>query len=101
MKELYPAIEEAKADVLGVYCLAVLTNKKMVPVSIVEALPWAYVAGLVRAARFGTTDAHGLGVVIQVNYLLEKGAIAVTWDGGCGRSWRSSRAASRTSPTTC
>jgi len=81
LKELYPTIEEAKADVLGVYCLAVLTNKKVVPVSIVEALPWAYVAGLVRAARFGTTEAHGLGVVIQTNYLLEKGAIAVTWDG--------------------
>jgi hypothetical protein len=81
LKELYPAIEEAKADVLGVYCLAVLTNKKVVPESIVEALPWAYVAGLVRAARFGTTEAHGLGVVVQVNYLLEKGAIAVTWDG--------------------
>jgi len=74
LKELYPAIEEAKADVLGVYCLAVLTNKKVVPVSVVEALPWAYVAGLVRAARFGTTEAHGLGVVIQVNYLLDQGA---------------------------
>ncbi|HLE60721.1 MAG TPA: hypothetical protein VI700_04225 [Thermoanaerobaculaceae bacterium] len=81
LKELYPAIEEAKADVLGVYCLAVLTNKGVVPVSVVESLPWTYVAGLVRAARFGTTEAHGLGVVIQTNYLLEKGAIAVAWDG--------------------
>jgi len=44
-------------------------------------LPWTYVAGLFRAARFGTTEAHGLGVVIQTNYLIEKGAIVVTPDG--------------------
>jgi hypothetical protein len=81
LKELYPAIEEAKADVLGVYCLAVLTNKNVVSVSVVEALPWTYVAGLFRGARFGAADAHGLGVVIQTNYLLEKGAITVTPDG--------------------
>jgi len=81
LKELYSAIEEAKADVLGVYCLAVLTNRGVVAVSVVDPLPWTYVAGLFRAARFGTTDAHGLGVVIQANYLLSKGAIAVTPDG--------------------
>lgn len=81
LKELYPAVEEAKADVLGVYNLAVLANKGVVPVSVVEALPWTYVAGLFRAARFGTTEAHGLGVVIQTSYLLDKGAIEVTPDG--------------------
>ncbi len=81
LKELYPAIEEAKADVLGVYNLAVLTNRGLVGVNVVEALPWTYVAGLFRAARFGTTEAHGLGVVIQANYLLSKGAIEVTPEG--------------------
>jgi len=81
LKELYSTIEEAKADVLGVYCLAVLTNRGVVAVSVVDPLPWTYVAGLFRAARFGTTGAHGLGVVIQANYLLSKGAIAVTPDG--------------------
>jgi hypothetical protein len=86
LKELYPAIEEAKADVLAVYNLAVLTQsdrnpRGVVPVRVVEPLPWTYLAGLFRAARFGTTEAHGLGVVIQTNYLLAKGAIAVTPDG--------------------
>jgi hypothetical protein len=82
LKELYPAIEEAKADVLGVYTLAVLGPPRgPVPVTVVESLPWTYVAGLFRAARFGAADAHGLGVVIQTNYLLAKGAIAVTPDG--------------------
>jgi len=81
LRELYPAIEEAKADVLGVYTLAVLANKHVVPESVMVPLPWTYVAGLFRAARFGTTEAHGLGVVIQTNYLIEKGAIVVTPDG--------------------
>jgi hypothetical protein len=81
LKELYPAIEEAKADVLGVYTLGVLANRDIVPASVMAPLPWTYVAGLFRAARFGTTDAHGLGVVIQANYLVEKGAIVVTPDG--------------------
>jgi hypothetical protein len=81
LKELYPAVEEAKADVLGVYNLAVLANKGVVPVSVVETLPWTYVAGLFRAARFGATDGHGLAVVIQASYLLDKGAIEVAPDG--------------------
>ena len=81
LKELYGAIEEAKADVLGVYTLAVLANKKVVPLTVVAPLPWTYLAGLFRAARFGAGDAHGMGVVIQANYLLSKGAIEVTREG--------------------
>ncbi len=81
LKELYAPIEEAKADVLGVYTLAVLQNKQVVAPEILVPLPWTYLAGLFRAARFGTADAHGLGVAIQASYLLEKGAIEVTGDG--------------------
>ena len=82
LKELYGAIEEAKADVLGVYTLAVLGPPKgPVPVTVVAPLPWTYVADLFRAARFGVGEAHGLGVVIQINYLLAKGAIDVTPEG--------------------
>ena len=81
LKELYPAIEEAKADVLSVFALGRLAAEEVVPVPVVRALPWSYVAGLFRAARFGTTEAHGLGVVIQANYLLDKGAIVIDKDG--------------------
>ena len=81
LKDLYSAFEEAKADVLGVYDLFVLADRGVVPVRIVEHLPWTYVAGLFRSARFGTTEAHGLGVVLQVNFLLEEGALTVTEDG--------------------
>ncbi len=81
MKELYPAIEEAKADVLGVYNLYALADKGIVPAKVVEPLPWTYTAGLFRSARFGVSDAHGRGVVLQADYLISRGAIEVTPDG--------------------
>ena len=81
LKDLYGAIEEAKADVVGVYSLAVLTNRRVVPVSVAQALPATYLAGLLRGARFGTGDTRGRCAVIQANYLLDKGAVEVDKDG--------------------
>lgn len=81
LKERYAAIEEAKADILAVYSLAILANRKVVPVRVVERLPWTYVAELFRAARFGNGDAHGLAAVIELNYLTSKGALETTPDG--------------------
>lgn len=81
LKELYSAIEEAKADVLGAFSVYQLADRGLVPQAIVDSLPSTFVAGLFRSARFGATEAHGLGVVIQVNRMLEKGAIEITPDG--------------------
>jgi len=81
LKDLYSAIEEAKADTLGAWNLFVLAEKGVVPREVVDHLPWTYVAGLFRSARFGTSEAHGLGVVLQFNWLVEKGAIEVTEEG--------------------
>ena len=81
LKELYSAIEEAKADVLGALDLYILADRGVVPAAVVDPLPWTVVAGLFRAARFGATEAHGLGVVIQTNYMLANGAIEVGPDG--------------------
>ncbi len=81
LKGLYSAMEEAKADALGVLNLYVLADKGIVSPEIIEHLPWTYTAGIFRTARFGTTEAHGLGIIIQANYLLAKGAIKVDDDG--------------------
>jgi len=81
LKDLYSALEEAKADVLGVSDIYALVEKGVMDAAILEHLPWTYTAGLFRSARFGLTAAHGLGVVIQTNWLLEKGALEVTPDG--------------------
>jgi hypothetical protein len=81
LKDLYSALEEAKADVMGAWALPLLADKGLVEASVAEQLPWTYVPGLLRSARFGITEAHGLGVVCQFSYLLEKGALEETADG--------------------
>jgi hypothetical protein len=81
LRDLYSALEEAKADVLGVWDLYVLADEGDVDAGLLENLPWTYTAGLFRSARFGVTEAHGLGVVVQANYLLEAGAMAIDADG--------------------
>ncbi len=78
LKELYSAFEEAKADVLGVYDIYVLVEKGVMDGEILNSLPWTYTAGMFRTARFGVAEAHGLGMVLQANYLLEKNAIEIT-----------------------
>jgi hypothetical protein len=81
LKELYSTLEEAKADVMGVYDILALIDKGDMPKELRDALEPTYVAGLFRAARFGLHEAHGQGVVAQFNYLLEKGALQIDADG--------------------
>jgi len=81
LKELYSTLEEAKADVMGVYSILHLVEEGEMDAEILETLEPTYVAGLFRSARFGLHEAHGRGVVSQFNYLLEKGALEVTDEG--------------------
>jgi hypothetical protein len=81
LKDLYSALEEAKADVLGMYNIYLLIDKGVLPASKGENLSWTVVPGLFRSARFGPTEAHGLGVVCQFNYLAEKGALSISESG--------------------
>ncbi len=81
LKDLYSAFEEAKADVLGVYDIYALVESGVMSEEILDSLPWTYTAGMFRTTRFGVAEAHGLGMVLQANYLLEKGAVELTEDG--------------------
>jgi len=81
LKELYSAFEEAKADVVGIYNLYALADKGVLDPSVVVDLPWTVVAGFFRSGRFGVGSAHGQGVVMQLNYLAEHGAVEITADG--------------------
>ena len=81
LQELYSTMEEAKADVMGVYNILALIDKGEIPAEMRASLEPTYVAGLFRAARFGVHEAHGRGVVSQFNYLLEKGALEVDPEG--------------------
>ena len=83
LKELYPAIEECKADIVGMLSGAYLLKKKVLPQAMKKQLPAAYVAGVFRAVRFGAEEAHAKGVLLAFNYLVKKGAI--TYDTKTGR----------------
>ena len=81
LKEHYSTMEEAKADVMGIYNILALVEKGEMPAELLDSLEVTYVAGLFRAARFGVEEAHGQGVVSQFNYLLEMGALEVDEEG--------------------
>jgi hypothetical protein len=81
LRDLYSAFEEAKADVLGVYDIYALVESGVMSPEILDSLPWTYTAGMFRTTRFGVAEAHGLGMVLQANFLLEKGAVDLTEDG--------------------
>ena len=81
LKEHYSTMEEAKADVMGIYNILALIAKGEMPAELRDSLEVTYVAGLFRSARFGVEEAHGQGVVSQFNYLLERGALELDDEG--------------------
>lgn len=83
LKDQYSAIEESKADVMGVYNILYLMRRGELPIAEREQLLATYFAGIFRSVRFGIDEAHGRGAAMQYDYLKEKGAF--DWDGGAGR----------------
>ncbi len=75
-KDIYSAIEEAKADAMGPWCVFKMQEKGYFPESIYAQQAVTYLAGLFRSVRFGIAEAHGAANAIQFNWLLEKGVIA-------------------------
>ncbi|HEX8920813.1 MAG TPA: hypothetical protein VF766_05015 [Pyrinomonadaceae bacterium] len=79
----FSALEEAKADVVGLYGLKWLMDHGALPKERSEEFYASYLAGLFRTIRFGTAEAHGRAEMMQFNYLLEEKAI--TRDASSGR----------------
>jgi hypothetical protein len=75
LKERYAAIEEAKADVVGLYDLAYLKAQGVFTDAEAEENDATYLAGLLRSVRFGTQEAHGRGTAVQLNFLLREGGV--------------------------
>jgi hypothetical protein len=74
MKELGSAFEEAKADIAGLFALQYLIDHGVLPKEMERPLYATFLAGVFRSVRFGIHEAHGKGMALQFNYLLEKGA---------------------------
>lgn len=75
LKNLYSAIEECKADVLGLWNIRYAIQKKWLT-SFDEQQLYATYAGLMfRSMRFGIGEAHGRGTAVQWNWIREKGGV--------------------------
>lgn len=71
----FSGLEEAKADVVGLFGLKFLVDQGVFPKEKLEEYYASYVAGIFRTVRFGTAEAHGQAEMMEFNYLSERGAI--------------------------
>jgi len=77
----YGGLEEAKADVTGIYLAKWLVDQKLLPAMELHGIYGSYVAGILRTLRFGTGESHGRAMMMEFNYLLEQGALTQGADG--------------------
>src|SRR5262249_39027026 len=77
LKELYSTIEEAKADISGLWALKQLADRQLIDPSIAKTMYTTFLASAFRSIRFGINEAHGRGIAVQLNYLLDAGAFKV------------------------
>jgi hypothetical protein len=71
----FSGLEEAKADVTGMFALKWLVDHDALPKEKLEEYYASYVGGIFRTVRFGTAEAHGQAEMMEFNYLSERGAI--------------------------
>jgi hypothetical protein len=77
----YGGLEEAKADVVGMFGLKWLVDHGALPKSKLQEYYSSYVAGIFRTVRFGTGEAHGQAELMEFNYLSDRGAIKYRRNG--------------------
>ncbi|WP_296942002.1 hypothetical protein [uncultured Massilia sp.] len=99
LKDAYSTIEEAKADVTGLWALAYMMDKGQLKDSLGQGaaaerkLYNTFLASAFRTLHFGLTDSHARGMAIQVNYLLDKGGFVSHGDGTFSVDFRKIRQA--------
>ena len=81
LRETYSTIEEAKADISGLWALRYLIERGVVDRSMVRQIYTTFLASTFRSIRFGINEAHGRGVAVQLNTFLDSGAVTVGDDG--------------------
>jgi hypothetical protein len=81
LKETYSAIEEAKADVAGLWALQRLVDGGRLDRSLQDTMYVTFLASSFRSIRFGVNEAHGRGVALQINKFLDAGAFRPAADG--------------------
>ena len=87
LKDTYSTIEEAKADITGLWALRYMMDKGLLKDTLGQGaaaerkLYNTFLASSFRTLHFGLSSSHARGMAIQVNYLLDKGAFVANGDG--------------------
>ena len=90
LKETYSTIEEAKADITGLFALRYMMDKGQLSSTLGQGelaerkLYNTFLASGFRTLHFGLTDSHARGMAIQMNYILDKGGFVSLGDGRFG-----------------
>lgn len=80
LEEQGSALEEGKADILGLYMVTKLLAKGELTGDI-EDYYTTFMAGILRSVRFGASSAHGKANMLCFNFFKEKGAFEVSASG--------------------
>jgi hypothetical protein len=83
LKEQHSALEEGKADVLGLYMVTRMLESGDLRGTTLDDHYVTFLASILRSIRFGAGDAHGRANAAQLSYLEERGAF--TRDSASGR----------------
>ena len=81
LKEHASALEEGKADILGLYMVQSLLEKGEITEGVLEDYYVTFMAGIFRSVRFGASSAHGKANMIRFNFFEEQGAFEKGEDG--------------------
>ncbi|MBA6327980.1 Zn-dependent hydrolase [Colwellia sp. MB02u-6] len=74
LKEHASALEEGKADVLGLYMIRQLLARNVISEGTLEDYYTTFLTGIFRSVRFGASSAHGKANMVRFNYFAEQGA---------------------------
>ena len=85
LKEAGSALEEAKADILGLHLIGRLTDSGDLPESALESNYVTFLAGIFRSIRFGASSAHGTANTLSFNYFERADAFYRDGDTGTYR----------------
>lgn len=86
LKEQFSALEEGKADILGLYMVTQLFEKGEIEEGVLEDYYVTFLAGIFRSVRFGASSAHGKANMIRFNYFSEQNAFTRDQDSGTYRA---------------
>jgi hypothetical protein len=81
LKEHASALEEGKADILGLYMVQQLLAKGVIDEGMLEDYYVTFMAGIFRSVRFGASSAHGKANMIRFNFFQEYNAFSRNADG--------------------